>query len=95
MHDDFSCAGRGLRKRDGTLMFREVDDELLLLDTESNRIHQLNRTARHIWQRCDSVPPDTIAAELARYYDVCEEQALSDVVRMLETFRSLNLVVEA
>ena len=82
-----------LRKRLDALTVREVEDELLLLDTESNRIHQLNRTASQIWRRCDIASPDSIAAELVREYDVDEEQALSDVVHTLESFRSLNLVV--
>ena len=82
-----------LRKRLDALTVREVEDELLLLDTESNRIHQLNRTASQIWRRCDIASPDSIAAELVREYDVDEEQALSDVVHTLETFQALNLVV--
>jgi hypothetical protein len=95
MHDHGSSPLRPLRKRLDAVMVREVDDNLLLLDTESNRIHQLNHTAGRIWQRCDTASPDAIAAELARDYDVGEVQALSDVVTMLERFRALNLVVDS
>lgn len=73
-------------------MIREFDDECIVLDTDSNRIHQFNRTASRIWQLCDSKSPESIAAELAQEYDVDEEQALSDVVRTLDSFRSLDLV---
>jgi hypothetical protein len=93
--DHGSSTGSALRRRLDALAVREVDDDLLLLDTASNRIHQLNRTASQIWRLCDSTRPDSIAAELARDYDVDEEQALSDVISTLETFRSLNLVVES
>ena len=42
------------RKIEGAVISREIDDELLVLDTESNRIHQLNRTAGVIWRLCDA-----------------------------------------
>jgi coenzyme PQQ synthesis protein D (PqqD) len=81
-----------LRKRVDVLTAREFGDEFVLLDTSSNRIHQFNRTASLIWRLCDCASPESIAAELVREYDVHEEQALSDVVRTLDAFRSLNLV---
>jgi len=60
-----------VRRRVDSLMVREVDGELLLLDTSSNRIHQLNRTASFIWQRCDDVGSEAeLAAELAVEFDV-------------------------
>jgi len=74
-------------------MVREVDGELLLLDTNSNRIHQLNRTASFIWQRCDDVTSAAeLAAELALEFDVEAGQALNDVTETLNTLRSLELV---
>src|SRR5689334_22480191 len=81
-------------KRTSNLMIREFDDELVLLETSANRIHQFNRTASHIWRLCDRASPESIAAGLAQEYDVDEEQALSDVVRTIDTFRSLNLIAE-
>ena len=83
-----------LRKRVDALTVREFGDEFVLLDTGTNRIHQFNRTASHIWRRCDRASVESIAAELAQEYDVDEEEALSDVVRTLDTFRSLKLVVD-
>jgi hypothetical protein len=74
-------------------MVREVDGELLLLDTSANRIHQLNRTASFIWQRCEDVASEAdLAAELALEFDVEEGQALHDVERTLSTLRALELV---
>lgn len=81
-----------VQKRVDALTVREFGDEFVVLDTGSNRIHQFNRTASHIWRLCDRASPESIAAELAREYDVDEEQALSDVVRTLDAFRSLDLV---
>jgi hypothetical protein len=52
----------------------------------------LNRTASQIWRLCDDASPESIAVALVREYDVDEQQALRDVVRTLDTFRSLKLV---
>lgn len=83
-----------LRKRVDGLMVRALADEFVLLDTVSSRVHQFNPTASRIWQLCDECSPQSIAAELAREYDVNEEHALSDVIKTLDTFRSLNLIAE-
>jgi hypothetical protein len=83
----------GIRRRLDAVLMRDVDGELLLLDTSSNRIHQLNRTASFIWNRCEQVASaQEIAAELALEFDVEEVQALRDVTNMLQTLRSLDLV---
>lgn len=85
-----------LRTRADAVMVREIENEFLLLDTESNRIHQLNRTASFIWRRCEgAASPATIAAELAMEFDVDEERALNDVHRTLNTLRSLALIAES
>ena len=84
-----------IRRRQESVMVREVDGELLLLDTNSNRIHQLNRTASFIYQRCEHVDSaDQLAAELALEFDVEEVQALNDVTKTLQALRSLELVNE-
>ena len=85
----------GIRRRQDSVMVREVEGELLLLDTSSNRIHQLNRTASFIYQRCEDVDsPHELAAELAIEFDVEEGQALNDVTETLHTLRALELVNE-
>jgi hypothetical protein len=77
-------------------MAREVDDGVLLLDTESDQIHQLNHTASFIWSRCDEVASaEEIAALLAREFGVDVDVATRDVLEMLSRLQALNLVVEA
>jgi hypothetical protein len=83
----------GIRRRRDAVMMRDIDGELLLLDTKSNRIHQLNRTASFIWKRYEQVAsPTEIAAELALEFDVEAVQAFNDVTDTLNTLRSLDLV---
>jgi hypothetical protein len=76
-------------------MVREVDSELLLLDTEADRIHQLNRTASFIWQRCDGdQSADEIAQMIATEFAVDSKTAMRDVVDTLGKLQALNLVAE-
>jgi hypothetical protein len=74
-------------------MVREVDGEIVILDTVSNRIHQLNATASAIWRACD--PPASvgqIAAVLADLFDVGQHVATADAQAALEHFRALDLL---
>jgi len=76
-------------------MVRGLDDDLLILDTEANQIHQLNQTASLIWRNVDEVSaPEQLAGLLAETFDVGEQVALTDVLQTLERFRGLNLVQE-
>ncbi len=71
-----------LRRRVNGVMEREVDGEIFLLDTESNLIHQLNRTASFIWRKCqERASVGEIAEVLAKEFDVEEDETLEDVER--------------
>ena len=77
-------------------MVRDVGRDLLLLDTESEHIHQLNQTARFIWRSCDGASSaEEIAGLLAKEYEVDRHVALKDVVETLSSLRALNLLVDA
>lgn len=77
------------------MIVREVDGELLVLDTASNHIHQLNRTATVVWRmRRDGADPPAIAAALAADFAVDESQALADVQQTLQQLASLKLLCE-
>jgi hypothetical protein len=76
-------------------MVRHVDHELLLLDTASNQIHQLNRTAAFVWQKCDEASSsEEMARLLATQYEVNYDVALRDVEQTLEKLRQLHLIVD-
>jgi hypothetical protein len=84
-----------LRRRLEGVMAREVVNDMLLLDTVSGQIHQLNETASFIWRTCDEVPCiEAIAAMLANEFEVQHDIALKDVIDTLTKLRDLNLIVE-
>lgn len=75
---------------------RAVESELLVLDRETQRIHQLNPTASFIWRCCsDAASEEEIAGLLAQKYAVDEHIALKDVGETLRRLRELELVVGA
>jgi hypothetical protein len=74
-------------------MEREIDGGILLLDTESNQIHQLNKTASFIWRKCqEGASADEIAKLVADDFDVEETDARADVVRTLDSLRGLRII---
>jgi hypothetical protein len=76
-------------------MVRDVDGDVLILDTEANRIHQLNHTAGHIWHHIDEASaPEQLAGLLVEAFDVEEQVALVDVLETLERFQGLKMVQE-
>jgi hypothetical protein len=84
----------GEHRRNAGMVVRLVGDECLVLDLETDRIHQLNATASFIWNNFDRAPtPDAMANLLALEFDVAQDTALSDVESTLRTLRELKLIV--
>jgi cellulose synthase/poly-beta-1,6-N-acetylglucosamine synthase-like glycosyltransferase len=84
------------RRRVENLLVRELDQEMVVVDTVADRIHQLNQTAGFIWQSCDNAPSEEAIAELvAREFEVEKQVALRDVRQTLATLHSLDLLVAA
>jgi hypothetical protein len=82
-----------VKRREG-LILRKVQQDLLLLDTEFNQIHQLNETASFIWENWEQVPdPIGIARLLAQKFDVDEQVVLNDVSVIVGRLQELNLLV--
>ena len=76
------------------LVTRVVDNETLLFDLTSGRLHRLNITAGRIWSECDRQTAAEIAANFVEQFDAPPEVVLTDVLIMLAEFRRLGLVVE-
>jgi hypothetical protein len=73
---------------------RVVEGEMVIMDKESEQIHQLNQTASFIWQRCDGEHDrQQIAEELAEAFDVDAETAQQDVADTLEKLEEIGLLL--
>ena len=84
----------GSARRREDLSLCRVQQELLLLDLEFKKIHQLNETASFVWDMWGEVPDEAEVAKLfAQKFDVGEDTALRDVSTVVAKLRELNLLV--
>ena len=85
---------KNVRKRVDALLIREVGDEVVVLDVEADKVHQLNGTASSIWRMCEQAESsEAMAKILAEQYDVSPDVALKDVNETLEKLQALKLLV--
>jgi Coenzyme PQQ synthesis protein D (PqqD) len=80
-------------KRRPDVNVRMVEGEVVVLDRQANLIHQLNRTASYIWDRCDGqAPVAEIAKQLAGAFDIDVTTAIQDVATTIMQLRTLGLL---
>jgi hypothetical protein len=79
--------------RTSGILVREVGGEVLLLDTESDQIHQLNSTASFVWRNLkEGASASEIARRVAEQFDVDEHIALADVEDILGKLGALGVI---
>ena len=82
-----------LPKRRADLSFRDLDGETVVLDRRSGKVHQLNRTASYVWQRCDGrTELREIIASLAQSYGAEPRDVEGDVAAVMAQFAELRLL---
>lgn len=75
------------------LSSQHVDGELIILDKDNNKIHQLNAVASFIWQMIDSGSDfDEVLKQLVSEYDIDEQSANTDLMNVIRQFKDLNLI---
>ena len=80
-------------KRRVDVNVRMVDGEVVVLDRQSDLIHQLNHTASYIWDRCDGQSTVAeIANQLAAAFHVDVHTAVQDVATTIRQLHSLGLL---
>jgi len=76
-----------------SVIVRQLGDELVILDTRSNRIHQLNRTAAFVWNEIrKGVQPEAIPKHLVRQFEVESETAVLDSRKVVADLHTLGLL---
>jgi PqqD family protein of HPr-rel-A system len=82
-----------VRGRSEGVIARESGDELLVLDTTADRIHQLNATAGYIWEQLEQGSTDEeIVASFAEEFEIDPGQARTDVAATLANLRAVGLL---
>src|SRR6266849_1109448 len=80
-------------KQRSDVRVRLVEGETVVFDRRCGLIHQLNPTARYIWERCDGTATVAgIAQHLAEAFGVDPQPAAADVVALIEQLHTLELL---
>jgi hypothetical protein len=79
--------------RNDNIIWRRIEDKVVLIGTEGATIHTLNKTASYIWELCDGVNgPDEIAANLRERFDAPAEEVNRDVRETINKLEHMGLV---
>ena len=74
------------------VVWSEVDNEVIVLDTSSGDFYSLNETATAVWKGLESNDSvDTIAARLSAKYGIDLARTAADVSALAEEFRAMKL----
>jgi hypothetical protein len=80
-------------RRDASIIVRELEGEMLVLDRRTDRVHQFNRSGSFIWKRLhEGQAPEAIAAALVGEFDVSDAVARQDLEAFLDVLGSLDLL---
>lgn len=80
-------------KQRENLTVQAVDDEILILDLESNQIHQLNSSASFIWRLCDGETSiDQLANIFSDHFEVEPDTAQTDVKNVTAQLCEMGLL---
>jgi len=74
------------------LVWSEMEDEIIILDTSTGDFYSLNKTATEVWKALEAQTPiEHIATDLATKYGVGHAEALADVLELTKEFQDLKL----
>ncbi len=81
-------------RRNEAILARVLEDEVVLFDPQTNKIHSLNPTAFFLWEHCDGErTSDQLVTLVCRRFDVAADRAAIDVSRLLDTMNAQALIV--
>ncbi len=87
--------GRPLARED--VLFRQLDDQWVIFDPVTDRLHALNLSAALVWTACTGERRiDEIVDDVAESFDppVDRERTLGEVTEAIERFREQGLLIE-
>lgn len=82
------------RKQDGVIV-TDLDDEIVLLDTNSKKMFSLNTIGRLVWHECLGHSVEFAVERIITAYDVDPQLVRKDVENIINELLSSNLIVYA
>lgn len=75
------------------VLFRELEGEMVLLDTSSATYFSLNETGTHVWRLVRSrATVEEVCQELATKYGLSQEEVMADLIPFLEELLEVGLI---
>lgn len=75
------------------VLFREVDDEGILLQLDKGTYYSLNETSVPFWQALQQQRPlSEVVDSIAREYDIDKSQVINDLQKFLLDLSALELI---
>jgi hypothetical protein len=82
-----------LKLRDGDMHWREIDGEIIALETRGSRYVAANGAGAVLWRAlAGGATRDGLADELVRVYGIDRERALADVARFVDALSEEGLL---
>ena len=80
-------------ERSDSLIFREIDGEVVIIAHDGRHIHMLNETATLIWNCSDKkTSVEQIINKMRDEYDVDEDTASQDVLKTIKELSDKKLI---
>ena len=80
-------------KKNARIMERDVEEEMVLFDPHTNKLHSLNLTAAFLWELCDGENTKERLSEIfSRSFEIPAAQAKRDVTKVLLTMHHEDLI---
>ncbi len=76
-----------------TVFIQEVDDEVIILDTNTQEYFSINEVGKDIWEHISkNTPKDKLIEELSTKYEVPKEQLEVDIQNFCEALEQKGLI---
>lgn len=75
------------------IVWREIGEEIAVIEEDGVSVHILNKTAANIWKMCNGdYEIDEITTALCERFDVSPEEARTDILDTIEQLGSIGLL---
>ncbi|MDY6932297.1 MAG: PqqD family protein [Halobacteriota archaeon] len=79
--------------RSEELVWRVIEDEIVILTSDGREIHTLNKVGGSIWEMADgTMSLDDIASKICDLFDVSLETAREDVIEFAKELSDKNIL---
>jgi hypothetical protein len=76
------------------VLWRRLDDEVILMQLKTDRMFSLNRTGARLWELiAEGLPLDVVRARLEREFEVGQERLSAEIGQILELLAGEQLIV--